>query len=172
MPRQQRLLSNLRWIERAIPANDRWSPVFSKYVSQIADRVDALGGDSKRVAPPPSGQWQEAYRICLILTLATVLLIATLVVSIGALTGGLMPITGIPVFALLVGAVYFRKNKCRPKMCQLYRALLAGLGIGTVILAILAVFGLSTPQLITTLIVSAGATAVTAIVSWVRGCFK
>lgn len=56
LPRQQRLLSNLRWIERAIPANDRWSPVFSKYVSQIADRVDALGGDSKKVAPSPTGQ--------------------------------------------------------------------------------------------------------------------
>jgi hypothetical protein len=172
LPRQQRLLSNLRWIERAIPANDRWLPVFSKYVTQIADRVDALGGDSSKVAPSGTGQWQQAYRNCIIHTLATVLLIAMLVVGIGVLTGGLLAITGIPVFALFVGAVYFWKNKCRPKICQLYRALLAGLGIGTVILALLAVIGISTPQLITTLIVSAGAITVTAIVSWVKGCFK
>ena len=57
LPGQERLLSNLRWIERAIPANNRWSPVFRRYVRQIADRVDALGGDSSKVAASPSGQW-------------------------------------------------------------------------------------------------------------------
>lgn len=172
LPKQQRLLSNLRWIERAIPGNNRWSPVFGKYVTQIADRVDALGGDSNKVAPSASGQWQEAYRNCLILTLATVLLIAMLVVGIGALTGGLMAMTDVPIFVLLIGAAYFWVNKCRPKMCQLLRALIAGAGIGTIILALLAVFRISTPQLITTLIVSSGITAVTAIVSWVKGCFR
>jgi hypothetical protein len=172
LPRQQRLLSNLRWIERAIPANDRWSPVFGKYVTQIADRVNALGGDSSKVAPSASGQWREAYRNCLILTLATVLLIAMLVVDIGALAGGLMAVTGVSVFALLMGAVYFWVNKCRPKMCQLLRALMAGVGIGTIILVILVVFGISTPQLITTLLVSAGITAITAIVGWLKRCFK
>lgn len=172
LPKQQRLLSNLRWIERSIPANNRWSPVFGKYVTQIAQRVDALGGDSSKVAPSASGQWREAYRTCLILTLVTILLIAILEVGIGALTGGLMAITGILVFALLIGTVYFWINKCRPKMCQLLRALLAGAGIGAIILALLAVIGISTPQLITTLIVSVGITAVTAIVSWVKGCFN
>ncbi len=172
LPRQQRLLSNLRWIERAIPANNRWSSVFSKYVTQIADRVDALGGDSNKVVPSPTGQWQEAYRICLFLTLATVLLIAMLVVGIGALTGSLMAMTGIPIFALLIGVVYFWINNCRPKMCQFLRTLIAGAAIGTIILAVLAMFGISTLQLITTLIVSSTITAATAIVSWVKGCFK
>ena len=95
-----------------------------------------------------------------------------LVVGIGALTGGLTAMVGIPVLALLIGTVYLWINKCRPKMCQLLRALLAGSGIGAIILALLAVFGISTLQLITTLIVSAGITALTAIVSWVKGCFK
>lgn len=172
LPTQQRLLSNLRWIERAIPSGNRWVPVFGKYVAQVADRVDALGGDSSKVAPSASGQWQEAYRNCLIFTLATVLLIALLVVGIGTLPGGLMAMIGSPVFALLIGTVYFWKRKCRSRLCQLLRALLVGAGIATIILVLLAVFGMSTPQLITTLIVGAGVTAVTAIVSWVRGCFK
>jgi hypothetical protein len=172
LPRQQRLLSNLRWIERAIPVNDRWSSVFGKYVTQIAHRVDALGGDSSKVAPSASGQWQQAYRNCLILTIAAILLIVMLVVDIGALTGGLTAIIGIPVFALLIGTVYLWINKCRPRMCQLLRVLLIGAGIGTVILALLAVFGVSTPQLITTLIVSVGVTALTAVMSWIKGCFK
>lgn len=172
LPGQQRLLSNLRWIERVIPENDRWLPVFGKYVMQIAQRVDALGGDSNKVAPSASGQWRKAYRDCKILTLATVLLIALLVVGIGTLPGGFMAVTGSTVFALLIGTVYTWKKKCRPILCQLLRALFIGSGIGVIILALLALLGISTPQLITTLIVSAGVTASTAIVGRQKGCFK
>ncbi len=171
LPRQQRLLSNLRWIERAIPANDRWSPVFSRYVSQIADRIDALGGDSKKVAPSPTGQWREARRNCLILNLATFLLTALLVVGIGTLTGGLMAIIAGLAFVLLIGAVRLWIDRCRPKICQLLRGVLAGAAIGAIVLALIAVLGTSTPQLITTLAASAVLAALIAIVSWRRGCF-
>lgn len=171
LEKEERLLSNLRWIERAIPANNRWSPVFGKYVMQIADRVDALGGDSKKVAASPSGEWRKAYTKCFILGNMAVLLIAMFVVGIGTLTGGLMAIIEIPIFALLIGIAYLWIKNCKPKMCQLLRTLIAGAGIGTIILAILSVFGISTPQLITTLIVSTGVTAVTAIVGWVKRCF-
>lgn len=54
---EERLLSVFRWIEQAIPANNRWAPVFGKYVGQIASRVDALGGDSSKIAPSPNGEW-------------------------------------------------------------------------------------------------------------------
>ena len=53
---EKRLLSNLRWIQRAIPTGDRWFPAFDCYVGAIADRVDALGGDSKKVVASPSGE--------------------------------------------------------------------------------------------------------------------
>jgi hypothetical protein len=53
---EERLLSNLRWIQRAIPTGDRWFPAFDCYVGAIADRVDALGGDSKKVVASPSGE--------------------------------------------------------------------------------------------------------------------
>lgn len=172
LPDQQRLLSNLRWIERAIPAGNRWVPVFGKYVAQVADRVDAFGGDSSKVAPSASGQWQQAYRTCRLSSLISALLIAALVVGSGTQTGGLIVLGGIPLVALLAGTVYLWRKKCRPTNCQLLRALLAGSGIGAIILALLAVFGIFTPQLITTFIVSAGLTASTAIVSWVKGCFK
>ena len=172
LPAQQRLLSNLRWIERAIPAGNRWVSVFGKYVAQIADRVDALGGDSSKVAPSASGQWQQAYRTCRLSSLISALLIAALVVGSGTQTGGLVVLGGIPLVALLAGTVYLWRKKCRPTNCQLLRALLVGSGIGAIILALLPVFGIFTSHLITTLIVSAGVTAVTAIVSWVKGCFK
>jgi hypothetical protein len=45
--KQQRFISNLRWIERSILEDNRWSPVFVNHVKQIADRVDALGAIQK-----------------------------------------------------------------------------------------------------------------------------
>lgn len=50
---EERLLGVLRWIQKSIPPSDRWSPVFSKYVGVIADRVKALGGNPDAVLPSP-----------------------------------------------------------------------------------------------------------------------
>jgi hypothetical protein len=158
------------WIERAIPANDLGRPS-SSGMCPNCDRIDALGGDSNKVAPSPTGQWREARRNCLILNLATVLLTALLVVGIGTLTGGLMAIIAGLAFVLLIGAVRLWIDKCRPKICQLLRGVLAGAAIGAIVLALIAVLGTSTPQLITTLAASAGLAALIAIVSWRRGCF-
>jgi hypothetical protein len=172
LPGQQRLLSNLRWIERAIPAGNRWEPVFGKYVAQVAARVDALGGNSNRVAPSASGQWQEAYRKCLLMMLITALLIAALVVGSGTQTGGVAVLGGIPIVALLAGTVYLWRKKCRPTTCQLLRALLAGSAVGAIFLAVVLLFGQPTPRLGAALLVSAGVSAATAIVSWLKGCYR
>ena len=53
---EERLLSNLRWIEQSIPEGDRWAPAFRRYVGQIANHVDALGGDSTSIVASPSGE--------------------------------------------------------------------------------------------------------------------
>jgi hypothetical protein len=172
LPGQQRLLSNLRWIERAIPSGNRWAPVFGKYVAQVADRVDALGGDSNKVAPSASGQWEEAHRTCLLMTLVTVLLIAVLVGGSGTQADGVVVLGGIPVVALLAGVIYLWRKKCRSTTCQLLRALLAGSAAGALFLALMLLFGQSAPRLIAALLVSAGVTTATVIVSWLKGCFR
>jgi len=56
---EERLLSVLRWILEAIPPANRWFPVFSRYVDQIADRVRALGGNPDLVYPSPRGEWKH-----------------------------------------------------------------------------------------------------------------
>ncbi len=53
---ESRLLSVLRWVEKSVPENDRWHPVFRRYVQQTAARVDGLGGYSADVVPCPSGE--------------------------------------------------------------------------------------------------------------------
>ncbi|HEV8324327.1 MAG TPA: hypothetical protein VG389_22105 [Myxococcota bacterium] len=56
LPVEERLLSVLRWIARSIPSQDRWHPVFQRYLAQVADRVSALGGDPSKIAPSSSGE--------------------------------------------------------------------------------------------------------------------
>jgi len=50
---EERLLAVLKWIQRSIPVTDRWSPVFTRYVGVVADRVKALGGDPDSIKPSP-----------------------------------------------------------------------------------------------------------------------
>jgi len=53
---EERLLAILRWILLSVPAGDRWYPVFSRYVGQIAGRVKGLGGDPGQIKPSPTGE--------------------------------------------------------------------------------------------------------------------
>jgi hypothetical protein len=52
---EERDLSVLRWIAEAIPRHNRWHPVFSRYLHQIAGRVTAFGGDPTLILPSPAG---------------------------------------------------------------------------------------------------------------------
>ena len=53
---EERSLSVMRWIQQGIPAASRWTPVFQRYVAQIAERVSGLGGNPALVQASPSGQ--------------------------------------------------------------------------------------------------------------------
>jgi hypothetical protein len=50
---EERLLAVLKWIQRSIPATDRWFAVFGRYVAVVADRVRALGGNPDQIKPSP-----------------------------------------------------------------------------------------------------------------------
>jgi hypothetical protein len=168
--REERLLSNLRWIERAIPADNRWFPVFGKYVQQIARRVDALGGDSRKVMASASGEWRKAYLQCRGLGLAAALLVAAFAVGIAALAGSILLVVMVPTVVLLTGVTRFWIKRCRPGICQLLKALIAGTGIGAIVLALLMIFRVSAPQLLATLVVGAAVAVAVVVVGWLRRC--
>lgn len=171
LPGQERLLSNLRWIERAIPTQDRWAGVFGHYVMQIADRVDALGGDASKVAPSPTGEWRAAYRSCRVLTVVTPLLLVLLLVAVGMLTGGLMAVAAGLILALLVASISYWRKHCRPTLCQQLIAALTGAVAGTLVVALVALLGASGPAFGPALIAGAGITVAVAVRSWIGGCF-
>lgn len=54
---EERFLSILRWIQTSISVESRWFPVFNRYVDQVADRVQFMGGDPDKVKPTPDGNW-------------------------------------------------------------------------------------------------------------------
>jgi hypothetical protein len=172
LPREQRLLSNLRWIQRSIPERNRWSSTFNKYVSNVADRVDALGGDSGKIAASPTGQWQSAYTQCRLLGLATALLTAMLLVAIGIQNDTTMQALSLLIAALLATTTARWITMCRPEICQRLKALIAGTGIATIILGLLALLRGGTTMLWATLAASAIICLGAAAWAWTKGCFK
>jgi hypothetical protein len=59
LPRETRLLGVLKWILQSMSTEERWYPVFSRYVGTIEERVGGLGGEPDAVKPSPSGDEGE-----------------------------------------------------------------------------------------------------------------
>jgi hypothetical protein len=148
---EQRLLSVLRWISRSIPRDNRWRPVFDRYLEQIAGRVDALGGDSRHLSASSSGDWKAGAR-CKSWGRFVAALLGVLLASFGSLTGAALAVV-LPLVAvfLVVAVAWFKK--CHPKSSGWLRTLLAGIGLGAALLAILALVGITAPQLMPVLCV-------------------
>ena len=140
---EQRLLSNLRWIQRAIPETDRWYLVFSRYVSQIAARVDGFGGDSSIIAPSPSGDWQQlapTSAVCQAFGLIAAGLLAVLI-GLGAIGGAMQIVLGLFVLALLLTVGYVWIVNCRPSGKRLLLTALLGVVVGVVLFFLLSAVG-------------------------------
>ena len=52
---EERLLSLLRWVQKAIPKQSRWFSVFERYLGYVGDRVTGFGGDPAQVVASPFG---------------------------------------------------------------------------------------------------------------------
>ena len=138
-----RKLSVLRHIARAIPPEDQWHAVFTRYLDQIADRVRGFGGDPDRVAPSPAGTGRdETHERCERRGWLFAVLLALLVVVAGLHLTSLY----LPEFIIAVGVVVLALawiKPCSPSRCQMLRRLVVGLALGMAILAILVLSGIS-----------------------------
>src|SRR6185503_9166182 len=166
------LLSNLRWIHRAIPETNRWFSVFTRYVKQITNRVNALGGNADKVAASPSDDWKARYRRCVSLRILVAVVLVVLVIASGSLGGSLLT-TIIPIISILFGsALYYWLKHCKPGVCSLLKAFLLGFGAGAIGLLLLLLIGVTSAQLVGVLIGSTVIAILLAVICWVRGCFK
>ncbi len=55
LPGMKRNLSVLKHIALSIPENNRWYPVFERYLTELGERIRALGEDPDQIAPSPTG---------------------------------------------------------------------------------------------------------------------
>jgi hypothetical protein len=144
---EQRLLSTLRWIERAIPSNDRWYTTFQRYVRQVAMRVDGLGGDSTAVTPSPSGDWETpgpgpgpttpGSVTCRSFAIALAALLAMLVILLGIGTSAVQIVLAVLVVVLLAVVGHGWVTTCRPSIGRLLMTLGLGLVAGVILLLLL-----------------------------------
>ncbi|NTW55432.1 MAG: hypothetical protein HGB20_00105 [Chlorobiaceae bacterium] len=171
LAREERLLSNLRWIEKSLPQGNRWYPVFRKYVQQKASRVDAFGGDSRKVLATPSGRWNKGYAQCRLIGFLGIILVASLLSVAGIMTGMTLASSAIPLFLLLAGTLFYWSRQCKPELCQLLMPPLAGGGLGAVVLAAALITGMKSPQLVTVLVLSVLLSVGAGVGVWKNGCF-
>jgi hypothetical protein len=70
---------------------------------------------------------------------------------------------------VLMGLIWI--NTCHPKPCHLLRAILKGMGIGAVVLSLLALMGVTAPQLMPLLCVVIILLAIAVVIGSVQKCF-
>jgi hypothetical protein len=60
LPRLTRNFSVLKHIALSIPSDNRWYPIFERYLGEMADRIRAMGGDPDTIAPTSDGSGKAA----------------------------------------------------------------------------------------------------------------
>lgn len=167
---EEHLLSIMRWIQKSKIPESRWFPVFNRYVDQIAEKVDALGGDSSKVLPSPSGNWpgdaSDPSGCCRLWETINAIVLATLITTLGTLSG----VAVLALAVLLIVTAYLWWTQCQPVLCSLIRVLLVGAGIGALILILLMLLGVSSPQLLTVLVAAIILAAIAGVAGFIRHC--
>lgn len=138
---EERLLSVLKWVAQAIPVDNRWYPIFQRYLIQVGIRVTDLGGDPGSVTGSPDGTGRIPPSICdhlkwlLPLILAPLLVLVTILPVVWA-----GPLAAIAIVLVLAVACYWYW-RCKATVCELIGALIIGISIASLVLGLLVLFG-------------------------------
>lgn len=171
-----RNLSVLKHIATTIPPNNRWYPIFQRYLHLLGAKVNALGGDADAVQPNPDGSGRPYLppperprrRLCLP-GWATSLVAAVALALVGLLdSASARAAIGAAALVLLalIAASWWRKCGGRIR-CALLEYLLLGSSAAIAVLAISLAAGASADFLPETIGIAGGVAALTAIGSFV-----
>jgi murein tripeptide amidase MpaA len=137
---EERLLSVLRWIARAIPHDNRWYPVFLRYLDQVGGRVRDLGGNPDEIiaSSDGSGRARHCDRRTWWLVLLLLILLPLLIAAAPTLWSVPVAVVGI----LLVAAVaFYMYRRCKSSLRDLLCALIPGSAVACLELGLLALLG-------------------------------
>jgi hypothetical protein len=140
LEREEGLLSILRWIQETIPSDNRWFPVFNRYLDQIADRVDGFGGNSGQITPSPDGTGRLS-RCDHKLKWLVPLLLAFMLVLIGvAPLIWSAPLAAAAIVLVLAAACYWYW-RCKASLCDFLWAFILGFSVAYLVLGIIVLLG-------------------------------
>jgi Domain of unknown function (DUF1929) len=183
LPVFARQLSVLRHIALAIPTDNRWHPVFGRYLGHLADKVRGLGGNPDTIAPSPDGDGKpqnptstgqgETSCNCLMLTWWLILSTALLFILPATVLSNTTAVLGIAtvLFVIVLASIYLLRAKCKECPCRWLSGLLTGSAIATGILGLAHLGGMGSAHLTNVLAVSGIAVFVLAIVSFFKKCW-
>jgi hypothetical protein len=137
---EERLLSVLRWIAEAIPPDNRWYPVFRRYLDHLGDRVSGFGGDPDQIVASPDGTGRLpkcGHRIkwLIPLLLAPLLVLISLAPLIWS-----GPLAAAAIVLILAAACYWYW-RCKPSICEFLCALILGISVANLVLGVIVLLG-------------------------------
>ena len=136
---EEQRLSVLRWVAESIPFDSRWYPVFVRYLDQIADRVDSLGGDPDQIVGAPDGNGRTACGHKIKLLFPIILALLLVLIALSPLMWG-APLAAAGMLLIIAGASYWY-CRCKPSLCGLLCALILGISLAYLILGIIVLLG-------------------------------
>ena len=168
---EERNLSVLRWIEKAVPVDSRWHLAFRRYVELVAERVTAFGGDPDQIQPSPTGdgiphKGQRGRRFAWLVIGFLALWLALLGLALATPLSLWIPLTGILLLAL-IGVWQWRY---KPDVCTNIWVFLLGAAGGAGLLGLAILGGLGGP--VTNLVLAGSGIGVflLALTAMIRGC--
>lgn len=167
---EERLLSVLKWVAQAIPVDNRWYPIFSRYLDQVGGRVESLGGDPDLIVGSPDGSGRTPPAICrhkvwwLVPLFLAVLLVLAAIVPVG------WAAALVPGFALVLAAAFYWYWRCKPSLCDLIGALVISFALASLVLGVLALAGYRTTGVFLMLAALGVLSGIFVIVAALRGC--
>jgi|GEM_PF-1244554 len=169
LDREEGLLSVLRWIRQTIPIDNRWFPVFERYLDQVADRVDGFGGDSDQIAPSPDGAGRLPRCDHKLKWLVPLLLAFMLVLIAVAPLIWSAPLAA-AIVVLVLAAAFFWYQRCKASLCDFIWAFILGISVAYLILGLLVLLGYRQFGLLLMLALLGVINGLLIVVATLRGC--
>jgi hypothetical protein len=179
LPHFKRNLSVLKHIGQSIPQDNRWYPVFQRYLQELGDRVRAFGVDPDDIGPSPTGSGHPDHkppvhvhkRLCLegwIVSLILALVLVLIGFSSSMSMLAVVLAVGIVLLAVLIGYWVW---KCRGRnLCSLFDHLTLGSSAALVPLVIVALSNAGVQFTAPAILTAALLSTLFVFLSFVLGC--
>lgn len=152
LPIERRKLSVMKYIALGISPQDRWHPIFQRYLDISAAKIRELGGNPDSIEASPKGDGKAYERPCnpaLLWALSAIIAVVLTVLGTASLSFS-APIAALGIVSF-IGIVMYLYRNCRPKTCDLVQKMMIGFGVAGLVLGMTALIHPLTSRLMNAL---------------------